>query len=80
MEHGPRYRYALVIHVRRSVCKCGHVFTLKRETHIMASSPMKCKRALKSMEDTMRRQEKNRTGMASMRGSETQQQTLERLE
>ena len=80
MEHGPRYRYALVIHVRRSVCECVHAFTLKREARITASSPVKCKRALESMENTLRRQEKNRTRMASMRGSETQEQILERLE
>ena len=71
MEHGPRYRYALVIHARRSVCECGHAFTLKREARITASSPVKRKRALESMEDTLRRQEKNRTHMASMRASET---------
>ena len=52
MEHGPRYRYALVIHARRSVCECGHAFTLKREARITASSHVKCKRALESMEDT----------------------------
>ena len=51
MEHGPRYRYALVIHARRSICKCGHSFTLKREARITASSPVKQKRALESMED-----------------------------
>ena len=54
MEHGPRYRYALVIHARRSVCECGHAFTLKREARITASSPVKRKRALESMEDTLR--------------------------
>ena len=43
MEHGPRYRYALVIHARRSVCECGHAFTLKREARITASSPVKRK-------------------------------------
>ena len=80
MEHGPRYRYALVIHAKKSFCECGHAFTLKREAHITASSPVKRKRPLKSMEDTLRRQEKNRTRMASMRGSEMQEQTLERLE
>ena len=46
MEHGPRYRYALVTHARRSVCECGYAFTLKREAGIAASSPVKCKRAL----------------------------------
>ena len=37
-------------------------------------------KALESMEDTVQRQEKNTTRMVSMRGSETQEQTLERLE
>ena len=59
---------------------CDHAFTLKREAHITASSPVKRKRALESMEDTLRRQENNRTCMASMRGSETKEQILERLE
>ena len=69
-----------MIHARRSVCECGHAFTLKREVRINASSPVKRKRALESMEDTLQRQEKNWTHMASMRRSETQEQTLERLE
>ena len=80
MEHGPGYRYALVIHARRSVCECGHAFTLKTRARITASSPVKRKIALESMEDTLWRQENNRTCMASMRGSETQEQTLKRLE
>ena len=60
-----------VIHARRSVCECGHAFTLKKEARITASSPAKRKRALESLEDTLRRQESNRTRMASMRASET---------
>ena len=79
MEHGPRYRYALLIHARDQFV-CGHVFTLKREARITANSSVKRKRALESMEDTLRKQEKNRTCIASMRGSETQEHTLERLE
>ena len=59
-----------VIHVRRSVCECGHAFTLKREARITASSPTKRKRALESLEDTLR-QESNRTRIASMTASET---------
>ena len=43
MEHGPRYRYALVIHAR-SVCECGHALTLKREARITASSPVALRR------------------------------------
>ena len=54
-----------VIHARRSICECGHAFTLKREAHNTTSSPTKRKRALESLEDTF---------------SETQEQTLERLE
>ena len=69
-----------VIHMRRSVCECGDAFTLKRKARITASSPVKRKRALESLEDTLWRQEKNRTCMASMRASEKQEQTLERLE
>ena len=66
-----------MIYAGRSVCECDHAFTLKREARINASSPVK---RLESMEDTLRRQQKNRTRMVSMRGSETQEQTLERLE
>ena len=65
-----------VIHARRSVCECGHAFTLKREARITASSPAKRKRALESLEDTLRRKV---IGHA-WRASETQEQTLERLE
>ena len=64
-------QYSTVIHARRSVCECGHAFTLKREGRITASSPVKRKRALESLEDTLRRQESNRTRIASMRASET---------
>ena len=53
MEHGPRYSYALVIYARRSVCEYGHAFTFKREARIIASRPVKCRRALESMEDTL---------------------------
>ena len=69
-----------VIHARRSICECGHAFTLKREARNTASSPTKHKSALESLKDTLRRQENNRIRMASMRSSETQEQTLERLE
>ena len=59
-----------VIHARRRF-ECGHAFTLKREARNTASSPAKRKRALESLEDTLRRQENNRIRMASMRSSET---------
>ena len=80
MEHGPRYRYALVIYAGRSVCECGHAFTSKRKACVTASSLVKFKRALQSMEDTLWRQEKNRTRMARMRCSETKEQIFESLE
>ena len=60
-----------VIHARRSICECGHAFTLKREARNTASSPAKRKGALESLEDTLRRQENNRIRMASIRSSET---------
>ena len=37
-----------VTHARRSVCECGHAFTLNREARITASNPVKRKRALVS--------------------------------
>ena len=37
-----------VIHARRSICECGHAFTLKREARNTASSPAKRKIALES--------------------------------
>ena len=69
-----------MIYAGRSVCKCGHAFTLIKKACITASSPVKRKRALKSMEDTSRRQEKNSTRIARMRSSETKEQILEKLE
>ena len=71
-----------VVHVKRSCCGCGHVFTLKRKVQVSADKSMgkavKRRRALETMEDTLRRQAQNRTRMASMRASETHEQTLRR--
>ena len=71
-----------VVHVKRSCCGCGHVFTLKRKVQVSADKSMgkavKRRRALETVEDTLRRQ--NRTRMASMRASETHKQTLQRQE
>ena len=39
---------------------------------------VKRRRALETVEETLRRQEQNRTRMASMRASESQEQTLQR--
>ena len=73
-----------VVHVKRSCCGCGHVFTLKSKVQVSADKSMgkavKRRRALETVEDTLRRQAQNRTCMASMRASETQEQTLQRQE
>ena len=53
------------------------LFTLKRKARVSADKSMgkavKCRRALQTVEDTLRRQEQNRTRMASMRASESQE-------
>ena len=58
-----------VVHVKRSCCGCGHVFTLKRKAWVSADKSMgkavKRRRALETVEDTLRRQEQNRTRMAT---------------
>ena len=73
-----------VVHVKRSCCGCGHVFTLKRKVQVSADKSMgksvKRRRALETVEDTLQRQAQNRTRMASMRASETHEQTLRRQE
>ena len=73
-----------VVHVKRSCCGCGHVFTLKRKVQVSADKSMgkavKRRRALETVEDTLRRQAQNRTRIASMRTSETHEQTLRRQE
>ena len=57
-----------VVHVKRSCCGCGHVFTLKRKVQVSADKSMgkavKRRRALEIVEDTLRRQAQNRTRMA----------------
>ena len=74
----------MVVHVKRSCCGCGHVFTLKRKVLVSADKSMgkavKHRRALETVEDTLRRQAQNRTRMASMRASEIHEQTLRRQE
>ena len=48
-----------VVHVKRSCCGCGHVFTLKRKVQVSADKSMgkavKRRRALETVEDTLRR-------------------------
>ena len=70
-----------VVHVKRSCCGCGHVFTMKKKVQVSADKSMgkavKRRRALETVEDTLRRQAQNRT---SMRASETHEQSLQRQE
>ena len=60
------------------------VVTLKRKVQVSADKSMgkavKRRRALETVEDTLRRQAQNRTRMASMRASETREKTLRRQE
>ena len=72
-----------VVHVKRSCCGCGHVCSLKRKVQVSADKStgkaVKRRRALETVEDTLRRQAQNRqaqnrTRMASMRASETHKQ------
>ena len=62
-----------VVHMKRSCCGCGHVFTLKRKVQVSADKSMgkavKRRRALETVEDTLRRQAQNRTHMAERDGS-----------
>ena len=57
-----------VVHVKRSCCGCGHVFTLKTKVQVSADKSMgkavKRRRALETVEDTLRRQAQNRTRIA----------------
>ena len=53
-----------VVHMKRSCCGCDHVFTLKRKVQVSADKYMgkavKRRRALETVEDTLRRQAQNR--------------------
>ena len=52
-----------VIHARRSVCECGHAFTLKREARITASSM----RASETLHVKLHKRRKNKEAMANAR-------------
>ena len=54
-----------VVHVRKSVCDCGHCFVLKSKishdtTRKSKRIAMKCKRELETVVETMNRQARNR--------------------
>ena len=79
------------VHVKRAACSCGHAFALKRKARCYVwSEPEKKRktdavrkargRSTETDEQTLQRQEQNRTCMASMRASETCEQKLQRQE
>ena len=57
-----------VVHVKRSCCGCGHVFSLKRKVQVSADKSMgkavKHRRALETVEDTLRRRKIERAWQA----------------
>ena len=66
------------VHVKRSRCACGHAFALKRKALLTADNQRelaKCRRAMEFVEETLQRQEQDRTHRASMRTSETEEQS-----
>ena len=63
------------IHVRKSVCDCGHYFVLKRKafsktTRKSVRIAMRQKRTVETTDEKVYRQEQNRTNMARMRAVE----------
>ena len=73
-----------ILHARRSVCGCGHAFPSKRKAQCIADKEklqvMKRRRALESEGETSLRKEKDKVCKASVRTSETFEQTLYRQE
>ena len=74
-----------VVHVKRSVCDCGHAFaSKKRKARCTAvgepENVMKCRKALLSEEELLVRKERDKVRKASKRASETREQTLHRQE
>ena len=72
-----------ILNARRSVCGCGHAFPSKRKAQCIADKEkfqvMKRRRALESEGETLRK-EKDKVRKASVRTSETFEQTLYRQE
>ena len=70
-----------VVHVKRSVCDCGHAFaSKKRKAQCTAvwepENAMKCIKALLSEEELLVTKERDKGHKASKRASETREQTL----
>ena len=74
-----------VVHVKRSVCDCGHAFaSIKRNARCTAvwepENAMKRRKALLSEEELLVMKERDKVRKASKRASETCEQTLHRQE
>ena len=74
-----------VVHVKRSVCDCGHAFaSKKRKARCTAveepENAMKHRKAFLSEEELLVRKERDKVCKASKRASETSEQTLHRQE
>ena len=73
-----------IVHVKRSVCGCGHAFALKRKAQYTSDKEkvkvMKRRRALESEEETLMRKEKDKLHKLSKRVCETREQILHRQE
>ena len=69
-----------VVHVKKSVCNCGHIFALHG---VLLLGTMKRRKALLlvlSEEELLVRKERDKVCKASKRASETHEQTLHRQE
>ena len=66
-----------VVHVKRSVCDCGHAFTLKARCTAVGEpkNTMKHRKALLSEEELLLRKERDTVREVSKRAPETREQT-----
>ena len=61
------------VHVKRPRCACGHAFTLKRKELLTTDNQkelVRHRRAMESVQETLQRQEQDRTHRPSMRASQ----------
>ena len=77
----------VLVHVRKSVCECGHCFLLKRKASSNANSPRKskriaiqCKRASESAFQTTLRRTNDTVRKAQKRALETEHESILRKE
>ena len=69
-----------IVHVKRSVCDCGHAFALKRKKArcTTVGEPENHSKAYLSEEELLVTKERDKVPKASKRASETREQTLHR--